>query len=332
VLIGVLPTYETVGIWAPIGLALMRMIQGLSLGGEYTASISYGFEHAAANRRGLAASYALMGGAAGILLASATAALLANFANPETIRDGYWRLPFLLGSLVALLGFYVRARMPETPQFEDMRAGEGLSTAPLKEAFSRHLVRMIAVCLFCAVGALAFYVVLLLVPNFVQRFGQVSAGIAAWINTLGIFTFMVTMPMMAMLSDRVGRKPVMLAGISAMVVCAVPLFLLLLSGDMILIVLAQVILAMLSATISAPVPASLAELFPARARLSGMSISYNLSQAVFGGSAPLIATWGAQATGIQVFPAFLLIAAAVISTPVILALPEPSDVRRLKRP
>jgi MHS family proline/betaine transporter-like MFS transporter len=324
VLIGLLPTYATAGIWAPILLAVMRMVQGLSLGGEYTASISYGFEHAAPGRRGLAASFALLGGAAGILLAAATAATLASLLDTATISDWGWRLPFIAGSGIAVLGLFVRSSMPETPQFEAMKADDDVSKSPLAEAFGQHLGRMVAMCLFAAVGALAFYVVLLLVPNFLQRYVQLAPAQAAWINTLGIFTFMVTMPFMAAASDRFGRKPVMLTGIGGMVVLAVPMFMVLSSGVLWATFLAQIILAMLSATISAPVPAALAELFPARARLSGMSISYNMSQAIFGGSAPLIATWGIQATGLQIFPALLLIAAALISTPVILMLPEPS--------
>ena len=320
VLIGLIPSYESIGVAAPALVVLARLVQGFSAGGEWGGSTTFIVEWAPEGRRGFYGSLQQSSVAGGLLLGSAVAALLNTMVTPEILDSWAWRIPFLLGGLLGPVGLYMRRNIEETPAF--LRASEvspsenaQLSVAPLRLA-----MRALG---FTILWTVSYYVILSYMPTFLQKYVKLSRTEALWSTTAGLLVLVAATPLMGLLSDRIGRKPLLLAACAGFILLPYPLFVLMLSGvSLATIVVVQIVLALTIALYSGPGPAAIAEIFPTKVRSTWMSTGYSAGVAIFGGFAPFIATWLIARTGNPISPSYYVIAAAVASMAVILGLEE----------
>ncbi len=308
--IGLIPDYSSIGVLAPILLVLCRILQGLSAGGEWGNATSFIVEWAPEGRRGYFGSYSQASIVGGILMSSAVAALLNSVFSTADIDAWAWRLPFLLGGLLLPVGLWLRRGIEETPRFREEQAGRTTGLADLGTPFGL----MAKAFGFTVLWNVSYYLMLTYLPTFTQRYAGLSATAALWANTAGLLALLVAIPAMGALSDRIGRKPMLIFCCVAFIVLAYPGFWLMLSGLPIWgVALVQIGFNLVISTFSGPGPAALAELFPTRSRTTLMSVSYSLAVAIFGGFAPFIATWLIQQTGTPIAPTYYLIAAGVVS-------------------
>jgi MHS family proline/betaine transporter-like MFS transporter len=319
VAIGLLPTYESIGVLAPVLLVACRLAQGFAAGGEWGGSTAFIVEWAPRNRRGFFGSFQQASVAGGLLLGSATAATFSTLLPAEAMEAWGWRIPFLLGGLLIPLGVYMRRNIEETPAYQEAKA----EAAPSRAETAGNWTLAGRAFGFTILWTVSYYVMLSYMPTFTQAHAGLSRSEALWSNTIGLLVLVAAVPAMGLLSDRVGRKPLLLGCCLAFAVLTYPLFLLVLSGGGLGVVVAvQIVFALMISAFSGPGPAAISEIFPTATRSTYMSTGYSLAVAVFGGFAPYVATWLIARTGSPLSPTFYLIGAAILSTLVILRLRE----------
>ena len=306
-LVGVLPGYEVLGELAPILLTVLRVVQGLSIGGEYTTSIVFLVEHARPDRRGLIGAMASFGATGGMLLGSATGAVLAASMPVEALNEWGWRIPFLLGLLVGLAGFLLRRHVADTlPQHTGGRP-------PLIETVRHHgtlLARLAGLSVFLAVS---FYLVFLYVVDWLQYADGIAPARALSINTASMLAILPVIVCMGWLSDRIGRKPVMLAGAVIGLIGSWPLFWLMHHESTLLIMAAQFGFVLAIGMFGAVLPVIMVELTPPSVRCTAIALGYNVPLGIIGGLTPLAATWLVHRTGNDLSPAYMLMAASAVA-------------------
>ncbi len=315
-LIGLLPGYATLGVAAPVLFTLLRMMQGLSTGGEYTSSLVFLVERAPAGRRGLTAAFGPFGAILGVLLGSAMGWLFAAVMSPEALADWGWRIPFLLGLGVGLAGFFLRRNMPELPRTEQR------GRAPLAEVFRDHWRLLITLAAFSVFNGVGFYITFVYIASWLQSIDRMPLSRALEINTISMCLMPAMFLVTAWLSDRYGRKPLLLVSTIAGFFAAVPLFLLMEHPGAMFALVGQIGLTLIVAVFIGAQAASMVEIAPARVRCTAVGLGYNITLGVVGGMTPLAATWLVQRTGDELAPAFLIMAAAVITLIAVLRLPE----------
>ncbi|NPA54128.1 MAG: MHS family MFS transporter [Aquificae bacterium] len=320
--IGLLPTYAQIGILAPVLLVLLKLIQGLSVGGEYTTSVSFIVEHAPEGKRGLFGSVAILGAVAGILLGSASGAFITKILPEEALYSWGWRILFFTGILLGLVGYYVRKNIDETPKFLELEYEELIDKHPIKDLFKFYKKEFIKTFFLSTFQAVGFYTIFVYIANHLSVFVNFPKAEALTINTISMLVLAVLIPFFGWLSDKIGRKPLILFSTGFTVLAAYPLFEYLSKGDFQSALTAQIIFAVIVAGFMAILPTTLVEIFPTKVRNSGYSIGYNLPFAIFGGTAPLIATYLIKLTGNINAPAFYLMAAAFVAFIVGLTLKE----------
>ena len=315
-LIGLLQTYDDIGIVAPILIVLLRMIQGVSVGGEYTGSFVFLTEQAPKNKRGLYSSWSITGAMAGILLGSAIGALTTNLTTNAELTSWGWRLPFIAGLLVAGTGWLIRRGI------EDDSGDVKQEKSPLAEAVKKNLRELLQSFGINIANAVGFYIIFIYISTWLVSEDGVSRGTALDINTLSMGVTLLTIPVVAFVSDRFGRKPFLLVGTGGLALFSYPLIRLMHQPDPTIALLGQIGLALLLGTFIAVIPVTLSELFPRNVRVSATSLSYNLPLAIFGGTAPMVATWLIHETGSALALAWYLSAAALIGFMVTLTMKE----------
>lgn len=317
-LVGLLPTHAEIGFAAPVLLVVLRLLQGLSVGGEFTGSMTFLVEHARPEERGYAGSWSEFSAQIGILLGSGVGALLTFSLSQDALYTWGWRIPFVLGILVGAVGLYLRRSIDESPEFERVKRSGVISRFPLREVLTHRradLVRAIGIIWLYAVS---FYLAFVYLITYLSTVLTVPLGSAMISNTIGLAAFTCLVPAMGALSDRVGRKLPMVAGAAGLALLAYPLFMLLGLGALPYIITAQLLFALLVAAYVGPMCAMVVELFPPDGRYTGLSLAYNLALALFGGTAPLVATYLIERTDNIVAPSFYLAVSAVISFAVVL--------------
>ena len=320
VMIGLLPTYEQIGFYAPLLLVVARLMQGFSAGGEWGTSTAYLVEWAPSDQRGYFGSFQQMSVVAGLLLGSGVAALMNTLLTAEDMQGWGWRVPFLIGSILGPVGLYMRREMEETPAY--VAAVEHAPTEA-EEQVSGPVLAMRAFG-FTIVWTVCFYVLLNYMPTWTQKYLKLTAAQALWANTIGLFVLVVAIPLMGKLSDKFGRKPLLLACCACFVVVPIPVFNFLMSGAVSYseLVLVQVVFALMISMFSGAGPAAISEIFPTRNRSTWMTSGYALAVAIFGGFAPFISVWLINTFDNPIAHSYYLMAAAVVSTIVIWGLKE----------
>jgi MHS family proline/betaine transporter-like MFS transporter len=286
--IGLLPSYETIGITSTILLILMRMMQGFSLGGEFSTCIAYVVEHSPPSSRGFAGSTAFMSMCIGMLLGSGTSAFMSYYMLPEDIVSWGWRMPFIAGLFIGVIGLYIRLKLAESPLYKAAKATKQLSSSPIKELFKNNWKELfIGIAIYITVTT-PFFTSTVYVENFMKALGY-SVRESGATGMAILITMIIIFPISAKCSDIFGRRFVLFSGLFGILATTLPAFWVI--GDMSFknTFIAQIGYAAVVAWYMGPVPTVLVELFPTRVRLTGVALSYNVSAALFGGTAPMMA-------------------------------------------
>lgn len=312
--IGLLPTYEEIGISASILLIVMRMLQGFSMGGNYGGSITFTTEHSDPKHRGLIGSFAITSCLVGILLGSATATLFSYVLSEHDLNTWGWRVPFLLGILICFVGYYLRTKIPETPEFMAVQESGKVSKYPITQVFKEHWVTLTVVVLAIMLHDLSFYTLFTYMPTFMTKQLHLADDVAFTINTINLFLVCVFTVLGAWLSDKVGRKPVM-TGAALIFICGtIPLFwIITTTTNMMTIFWAQLVFAIAAGGYFGPTAAMMVEAFPTSIRFSAIAVTTNISGPLFGGTAPILVTYMINQLGTNMVPAFYLTGAAIAS-------------------
>jgi MHS family proline/betaine transporter-like MFS transporter len=311
-LIGLLPTYEMVGIAAPISLLLIRILQGLSLGGAYGGAISYVVEHSPSDKRGLAGSVIMASLVIGFLFGSLVSTAFSSLLSEADFMSWGWRVPFFLGVGIGIVGFYIRAHGEESPIYEQAQKNGTLSQTPVKDVFCKYPSKMLQGFSIYLFVTIPFYLIGIYMITFVTRHIGFSASDALQMNVIAMGCMFVSIIPAAKLADKIGRKPVLIAAILVMMAILFPAFEMLHSGDYLLALLAQCMMALVLGAYLAPIPAMLVELFPTSVRYTGLSLSYNFC-AILGGFTPAFSEYLIRQTGNTQSIIYLIIASAVAS-------------------
>jgi MHS family proline/betaine transporter-like MFS transporter len=312
-LIGFLPTHAQIGLAAPILLVLIRLIQGVSVGGELVGSISFITEIAPKNRRGFFGSFSVCSAVGGILLGSAIATIAHGLFDPQFLKTWGWRIPFMLGFAIGGFGLWMRKGMVETPEFEKVKEAGAVGRSPVIEAVTSMPGRIFHVVAMLVLYAGGFYMLFVWWPTYLTKIVVPPISHALMINTISMVVLMILMPAAGYLSDLIGRKTVLAAAFLGTAVLAYPLVIWTDHGMFGSALISQLIFAVLIAGALGPMAATLVELFPTRIRFSGIGVSYNITLAIFGGTAPLVSTWLVSRTGDIEAPAYYLIVMSIIS-------------------
>ena len=306
VLLGLLPTYETIGVAAPLILVLLRLMQGLSVGGECSSTLVFLAENAPPGRRGVTAFWGSWGAIAGMLLGSGVSALAASLMSESQLDSFGWRIPFLFGGLVAITGYLFRRGLHAYPP-------ASASQRPVRDTFGKYRRAVLKVALLNVSLAVSFYMVFVYSVTYVRKIDHLPASVALELSTSGMALLLLTLPVGAWLSDRVGRRPPIIAGAAFLTFGAIPFFHLIHSGNLTSIVLGIVFFVIALGMMNGGILAANVELVPSQVRCTGVSVAFNVSIAFTGGTTPLIATWLLKATGDPIAPAYWLAGTSAIS-------------------
>jgi MHS family proline/betaine transporter-like MFS transporter len=312
---GFLPPYSAIGVAAPLLLTLVRLFQGLSVGGEYIGSMSFLAEHAPIGRRGFIGSWTSSSTILGTLLGSGTAALLTGVLSGEQVSTWGWRLPFQCGVLIGLVGLWLRMGVEESPVFVALRQQGDIAANPVMESL-RHNRGGIAITIgLAAISSVGFYLPFVWLPTWLSQINRppLPESQALWASTIALVALLVLTPFMAVVSDRVGRRPMYLASAICYAILSYPLFAIMAHGGYPAAVLGGLVFACSNSLFSGCMGATMVELFPTRTRYSGIAVGYNVGQAVLGGTAPLIGTALIELTGNKLAPTFYLIVCAIVA-------------------
>lgn len=312
-LIGMLPTYETVGSTATILMIVIRMMQGLSMGGTLTGSISFVIEHSQKEHRGIFGSVSMSSICIGVLLGSSAFCLAQNLLTHEQLYDWGWRIPFLVGILIFFAGIYIKKHTLETPLFQEAQYKGELDQSPLRTALSEHWFDMIISIFINSTGSILFYVEAIYLVSYLKiNRGFDSNNVSNLINLCYILMAGVTL-LTGWLSDKVGRRKIFIINLSAIIILSPILFQIYDSGSFTSVIIAQIILAILAAAYIGPEPALQAEFYPTKIRNTALSVSYNIAVSIFGGTAPYILTSLVYNSGTITSCVYYIIVSAILS-------------------
>ncbi|RZS87880.1 MHS family proline/betaine transporter-like MFS transporter [Phyllobacterium myrsinacearum] len=320
-LLGFAPTYAQAGIIGPLVIVLARLIQGFSAGGEIGGATAFLIEYAPPEKRGFYASWQQTSQALAVVLGGICGTIVTHALDPAAIDSWGWRVPFLLGLLIGPVGFYIRARVDETPVFTDSHTQK--SESPLRDALRDHPRGIASGFGVTILWTVCTYVLLFYMTTYAVKQLNIPLADAFVATTIGGLVLMLGCPIAGALSDRVGRKRLLLAAAIAIGVLIYPLFAWVnASPDLMTLAIVQGILGLLLAAFTGPAPALLAEQFPAGLRSTGLSLAYNFAVTIFGGFAAVIVTLLIEATGTKLAPSFYVMAAALVSALTLLTMQD----------
>ena len=317
--IGILPDHASIGIAAPLILVALRILQGLSLGGEFTGSVVMLAENAPIDRRGFVASWPELGGIVGLILGSGVGALASNVLGEAGMLAWGWRIPFLFGAVLAIFGVALRRQLAESPALQNLERTAG---SPVVVALRHHwkaILRMVCLLMMQGIG---FYMVFVYAASYLTVRMHVSTARALDINTLALVAMLVCAPVAAVASDSIGRKPILYFIMVTTFVLAWPLWWLMHHQNDTLILVGQLGFGALMGMAFGVTPAVMIEMLPTEVRCSGVAIGYNLCFGIFGGTTPLIATYLVARTADDFAPVYYLMAVTILSLIALLGMPE----------
>lgn len=312
--IGLVPSYEAIGFWAPTILILLRMLQGFSTGGEYGGAATFMAEYSPDDKRGFCGSFLEFGTLAGF---SGGALIMLGFSlllGDEAMHEWGWRLPFLIAAPLGLVGMYLRSKMQDTPVFlevEEEGATEKSTTTELGELIRNYWRPLIVLGGLVVALNVVNYTLLSYMPTYFRAELGLTADQSLLVPIIGMLFMMVFLPLAGALSDRIGRKPMWWISLVGLFVMVVPMYMLMstsLVGAIIGFAVLGLVYVPQLATISATFPA----MFPTHVRFAGFAIAYNVSTSLFGGTAPAVNDWLTGLTGNELMPAYFMMGACVV--------------------
>jgi MHS family proline/betaine transporter-like MFS transporter len=306
------PTYAAIGVGAPLIIVIARLLQGFSAGGEFASATAFLIESAPAQRRGFYGSWQMVGQGLAVLTGAILGTVLTRSLTPQALDGWGWRIPFLFGLLIGPLGLYIRSNLDETSAFLQSRrssAGQQASGSVL----ASHAKEMLACLGMVVSGTISFYVILIYIPTFARTQLHLPLDQAFLAQSIGLACEVALIPIAGVLSDVVGRKPVMIAALVLDLVVTYPLFSWISASPSFGALLTmQIILCSLFGVFNGPISTALAEQFPTRVRSTALAISYNIAVMLFGGFAQFFVTWLIETTGTPIAPAYYLMFGAAV--------------------
>ena len=313
-IIAILPTYQSIGLAAPVILVIARLMQGFSAGGEFGSATAFLAEHVP-GRRGFFASWQVASQGLTTLLAAGFGVLLTGSLAPEQMTSWGWRVPFVFGLLIGPVAWYIRTKLDETPEFLAAQA----TTTPLRDTFTSQKLRLLIAIGVVVLGTVSTYLVLFMPTYGVKQLGLAPSVTFAAIALTGAIQ-MVFSPIIGHLSDRHGRTTLMLVPALLLLVLIYPAFVYLIAHPTFgTLMVMQIVFGFLMTGYFAALPGLLSEMFPVQTRTTGMSLAYNIAVTIFGGFGPFIIAWLIGATGSKAAPSYYLIFAAAVSLVALMA-------------
>jgi MHS family proline/betaine transporter-like MFS transporter len=322
-----LPTRAEIGPAAGWLLLLMRCVMGFSVGGEYTGVVAYLLEGAPPHRRGLIASSASAASEVGALLAVGLSALTVSAMTAANLDHWGWRIPFFVGAALAGSVWIARSTMNESPEFERQREAGTVPEMPLRHALTHHRAAIGRAFAISALGSITYYVGITYVPAFLTSAGSLTERASLWLSTVAAVAVIAVTPLVGALSDRIGRRPVLIALALASAALPITMFALMASGSRAEALIGAVALAGLAGAVSAVGAVATAEQFPGEGRITGLALGATMATAVFGGLTPYVAQLLVERTGWSMAPGAMIAAVALGVLPVMIALRETAPGR-----
>ncbi|MFG2321575.1 glycine betaine/L-proline transporter ProP [Streptomyces sp. NBC_01723] len=312
--IGLIPSYATIGVWAPVLLLAARLVQGFSTGGEYAGASTFIAEYAPDKRRGFLGSWLEFGTLAGYIGGAGLVTLMTALLSDGDLTSWGWRIPFLIAGPMGIVGLYLRMRLEETPAFaaEVAKAERKRPKVPLREMVTGQWRALLLCVGLVLVFNVTDYMLLSYMPSYLTSELKYDETHGLLVVLAVMALMMVVQPFAGALTDRVGRRPVIAAGCAGFLLLSVPALLLIREGSLLAVALGMAALGLLLVCFTASMPSALPALFPTRVRYGSLSIGFNISVSLFGGTTPLVVTALIGATGDMMMPAYYMMAAAVI--------------------
>lgn len=321
-LTALLPTEAQIGATAAWLLLALRCVMGFSVGGEYTGVVAYMLESAPADRRGLIASSAAAASEVGALLAVAVSAVTVSSMSNADLESWGWRIPFLVGAVLAGAVLLARTTMVESPDFEQRRLAGAILERPLLDALTRQRAGVLRAFAISALGSITYYVGITYVPAFLTSAGSTSEGLSLWLSTVAALAVILVTPAVGLLSDHIGRKPVLLVLAALAAILPAPMFFWMASGSTGHALAGAVILALVAGGVSAVGAVATAEQFEGDARVSGLALGATMATVIFGGLTPWLAQLLTGATGRSEIPGYMIALVALAVIPVFVRMRE----------
>ncbi|MDH6522819.1 MHS family proline/betaine transporter-like MFS transporter [Streptomyces sp. SAI-135] len=310
--IGLLPGYSSWGVGSVLLLLAMRMIQGISVGGEVSAAMSFVGEHAPPNRRAFLMSFPQAGSTLANLVGNGSAFLLTSTLSSAAMESWGWRIPFLIAAPMGVVGFYIRRRLEDTPAFLAIQEEGKIVRNPLRDVFTRDNRRQLALAFSLPMlNSAGFFVLFVFMPTYLSSQLDYTRPSGLVVSACALACATIAIPFFARISDRVGRRPVILTSCGAIIVLSVPIYLVLGIGELPLAGLAGGVIGIAFAGNYSVIHPMMLELFPSHMRTTAYSLGYNVTTAVLGGAAPLILSALYVSTGNVLLPAFFVALSAV---------------------
>ncbi|MEU2085281.1 MFS transporter [Streptomyces albus] len=316
-LIGLLPSYATIGIVAPVLLFLLRAVQGFSTGGEYTGASAFIMEYAPEGRRARYASVVPLTVGLASVAGALTGLVITSSLDEAALESWGWRIPFLLAGPLGLIGLYLRSRIEDTPVFRAMERREAVQEAPLREAWRACRRQVLTLFGYSITNAVGYYLMSSYMISYMSEEVGYTKSQAMLVGFVAMLAYSAACPFMAAASDRYGRRPMLLAACGGFAVATLPVFWLIgtgLAGALV----GTAVLAVLVAVIGTSNVPAMVEMFPGQLRASGSALGYTAAYVLFGGTAPFVATGLVTAVGSPLAPGFYLMGLAVVSALVVL--------------
>lgn len=323
--IGLLPTYATIGIFAPMLLLLCRLLQGFSTGGEYGGAATYIAEFAPDRRRGFWGSWLEFGTLVGFGFGALVPTILILNLDSASMESWGWRIPFLIAGPLGAVGLYLRSKLEDTPAFKNLEATHQVAKSPLKDLIKEWWRQLLILMGIVVLINIANYTILTYMETYLKNTLHVDDGqeyqVLVPLLLTVVFMLVIITPVGA-LSDRIGRKPLFLSAAICFIVLPIPAFMLISQGTVLTTILGLGLLAIGHVQLIGPLAATLPAMFPTKVRYAAFCIGYNISTAAFGGTAPLVNDAVVTSTGNTMFPAFYLMGAALVALVPILLMKE----------
>ncbi len=312
--IGLIPSYATIGVWAPVLLLVARLVQGFSTGGEYAGASTFIAEYAPDKRRGFLGSWLEFGTLAGYIGGAGLVTLMTALLSDGDMTSWGWRIPFLIAGPMGIIGLYLRMRLEETPAFaaEAEKAEAARVKVPLREMITGQWRALLLCVGLVLVFNVTDYMLLSYMPSYLTSELKYDETHGLLVVLAVMALMMVVQPFAGALTDRIGRRPVIAAGCAGFLLLSVPALLLIREGSLWAVGLGMAALGLLLVCFTASMPSALPALFPTRVRYGSLSIGFNVSVSLFGGTTPLVVTALIGATGNMMMPAYYMMAAAVV--------------------
>ncbi|WP_165055853.1 MULTISPECIES: MFS transporter [unclassified Adlercreutzia] len=319
-LIGCLPGYAVLGVGAPLLLLLLRMLQSFSASGEYAGAATFIAEYAPKNHRGFYCSMVPASTAAGLLIGSMFATFMFNTwgADSSFVIEWGWRIPFLLALPLGYITHYIRTHLEDSPVYAEMQrkleyTGNPPEKQPIRTLLTKHFKVLIISFGACVLNAVGFYAVLTYLPNYLETTLSYDASAASTITTIVLVVYIAFIFLSGRVSDRFGRKRMLIIACVGFIVCTIPAFMLLGTLDFTVILVVELLMCLILTINDGTLASYLTETFPTEVRYSGFALSFNLANAIFGGSASYVSFWLISMTGSDIAPAFYMVFIAAIA-------------------